>query len=90
MMPRTRFKEIARAVRDFVLGASIFILATLALSADATDLGWTLEPVYRETGRQTAIVILGLVFSSIVVVNLWFFRHVRRVYVLSRRRRRRS
>jgi hypothetical protein len=89
-MPRTRFKDFARIARDFLLGASVFVLAMLALSADAPDVAWTLEPVYRETDRETALVILGLVFSSIVVINLWFFRHVRRVYAIPRRRRRRN
>jgi hypothetical protein len=40
------------------------------------------EPVYRDTDRGTAILILALVFSSIVAFNLWFFRHLRRVYAL--------
>jgi hypothetical protein len=43
------------------------------------------EPVYRDTDRGTAILILALVFSSIVAFNLWFFRHLRRVYAPSRR-----
>jgi hypothetical protein len=43
------------------------------------------EPVYRGTDRGTAILILALVFSSIVAFNLWFFRHLRRVYAPSQR-----
>jgi hypothetical protein len=43
------------------------------------------EPVYRGTDRGTAMLILAMVFSSIVAFNLWFFRHLRRVYAVSRR-----
>jgi hypothetical protein len=43
------------------------------------------EPIYRGTDRGTAILILALVFSSIVVFNLWFFRHLHRVYADPRR-----
>jgi hypothetical protein len=46
------------------------------------------EPVYRGTDRGTAMMILALVLSSIIAFNLWFFRHLRRVYALSRRGRR--
>jgi len=41
------------------------------------------EPLYRHTDRGTAILVLALVFSSIVAFNLWFFRHLRRVYAPS-------
>jgi hypothetical protein len=43
------------------------------------------QSVYRGTNRGTAMLILALVFSSIVAFNLWFFRHLRRVYASSRR-----
>jgi hypothetical protein len=38
------------------------------------------EPVYRGTARGGAILILALVFSGIVGFNVWFFRHLHRVY----------
>jgi hypothetical protein len=38
------------------------------------------EPVYRGTDRGHAILILTLVFSGIVALNFWFFRHLHRVY----------
>jgi hypothetical protein len=90
MTLKTKFTKFARIAKDFLLGASLFALATLAFSGESPDIAWTLEPVYRDTGRPAAIVILGLVFSSIVVVNLWFYRHLRRAYTSPRRGRRRG
>jgi hypothetical protein len=43
------------------------------------------EPVYRGTGRGTAMLLLMLVFSSMVAFNLWFFRHLHHVYASARR-----
>jgi hypothetical protein len=42
------------------------------------------KPLYRETDRGDAILILALVFSGIVAFNIWFFRHLHGVYAPSR------
>jgi hypothetical protein len=48
---------------------------------DSIDTEFALsEPVYRGTDRGVAILILVLVLAGIVAFNLWFFRHLHRVY----------
>lgn len=78
--PWSMLVEVANAgelARSEVVGALDMIDEEFALS----------EPVYRGTDRGTAILILALVFSSMVAFNLWFFRHLRRIYAPVRRGR---
>jgi hypothetical protein len=76
--PRSFVAEVAHASE----AASSEVVDTLHMIDVELALS---EPVYRGTDRGTAILILALVFSSIVAFNLWFFRHLRRVYAGSRR-----
>ncbi len=42
-------------------------------------------PLYKHTNRDEALAILALVISALAAFNMWILRHLRRVYVSSRR-----
>jgi hypothetical protein len=55
---------------------------------DVLDAEFALSaPVFRDTDRGHAILILASVFSGILAFNFWLIRHLHGVYAPSRRAR---
>lgn len=44
-------------------------------------------PAGGQQHQVLSLICLGLAFASMLALNLWFARHLRRAYVVSRRRR---
>jgi hypothetical protein len=73
-------------------GAAASVLADVAHAGEmaSSQIGDTLstidekfalsEPIYRDTDRGDAMLILALVLSCVVAFNLWLVRHLRCVY----------
>lgn len=59
--------------------AASMVQAALPVPPSGTD------TVFQRTGPQTALVLLAGVFMAATAFNLWFFRHLRRVYASPRR-----
>jgi hypothetical protein len=72
-------------LRDFLLGLTLFFTIS---AASAAEHGASLSAILdvaaeaRNFGGQHAL--LAVVFSMMVALNLWFFRHLRRVYASPR------
>jgi len=85
MSKATAAKHLAVFVRDFVLGLALFFTISAASAAEQgqpLNLLLTVAAEPRQVGAQQ--VILAVVFSTMVALNLWFYRHLRRVYASPR------
>lgn len=75
--PASSLQEVTRDA--FVLGQPRAMVAELPPPQAHTS-----SSVLEATSRRTAIIILAAAFSAIVAFNLWFLRHLGRVYASPR------